>query len=312
MADWYKRAPRDALNGMRDLTLEERGCYDAALDLIYEEEGPILQAALKRELGIRDGRTLTRLITSLVTKGKLILLNDGRLHNGRAMFEISQLHADASERARAGSKGGRKRALRAAKQAMAGQGEMFGQSANSTATQPEKPSNINGSAQAQLDHGRAHARGMTAADHELALSSGQVDHKLTQLEGDCSATGAENANDFNATPQAELKHIDTDIEEESPPLVPPDEKPRLKSKRAQPMPPLWEPPPKTDYLTDLTATWSDDEWAQEVEKFKAHATANGRTCKDWNAAWLHWAISAAQYRERRQGNGERSSGWRFS
>jgi hypothetical protein len=39
--DWYKRYPKKALRGMRNLTLEQRGAYNTILDLIYAKGGPI-------------------------------------------------------------------------------------------------------------------------------------------------------------------------------------------------------------------------------------------------------------------------------
>jgi hypothetical protein len=319
MAEWYRRGARDALNGMRGLTVEARGFYNAALDLIYEEEGPIWPAALRHELNLRDSRTYGRLLGLLIERGKLIETADGRITNERAMFEIAQMYADSATNAANGAKGGRKRALREAKALrQAGQGDMFGQSANSTPIHPEKANDFNGSGQAPLDHagartGRARVAQKPGNAHELGTSR----ERDGRLVGDCSPIGSENANEINATPQAGLKHIDedSDIREESPPVSPPhdfedDGASRKKSKRAQPLPLTWEPPEPTERIAEIVAGWSEREYETEIDKFTNHAQQNGRTCKDWNAAWRNWIIQADEMKARRGGNfGERPSGW---
>ena len=39
---WYKRDPKAALHGMIGLTLEEKGAYNVILDLIYINDGRLL------------------------------------------------------------------------------------------------------------------------------------------------------------------------------------------------------------------------------------------------------------------------------
>ena len=86
---WYKRDPRAALIGMAGLTLEERGAYNALLDLVYAGDGsfPNDERVICKMLGI-NRRRWKRLRDSLIAKGK-IYLNGNRLHNERADSETS-------------------------------------------------------------------------------------------------------------------------------------------------------------------------------------------------------------------------------
>jgi len=91
MVGWYKRDPAAALEGMHHLTLEERGAYNTVLDLIYLREDRLFDddRFISGHLGV-DKRVWTRLKTSLVAKGKL-LLEDGFVRNVRASTEVRTL-----------------------------------------------------------------------------------------------------------------------------------------------------------------------------------------------------------------------------
>lgn len=303
--EWYKRKSRIALNGMRGLSLEERGFYDAALDLIYEDEGPITPAALKHETGVRDKRSFGRLLNGLVAKGRLILTADGRITDELAMFEIAMVQSATDRMSRGGTKGGRKKARR---EWQAGQGEMFG---NLSANSSEKPSILNGQPSATLDHAGAHTR--EAGAEITAKLFGQSSGEVGELLPDCSQISPELGNVFNEDVASTLAHIDSDIREESPPIGSPqdstDDRSRKKSKRAMPIPPDWQPPPATDRIAQITGEWPDGEVAKEAEKFANNALANGRTCKDWDAAWRNWIIIAEDLRQQRGSKHERPSGW---
>lgn len=303
MAEWHKRYSRDALNGMRGLTLEERGFYNAALDLIYEEEGPITVAALKHETKFRDVRTFERLMKALA--GKLLFTADGRIIDERAMFELSMMQAESQVRKAAGSRGGRKTAKRAWKSDTTQNG-LFG---DLSPTRSEKPNEINEGKVAKVSYAHTRTREEQAPIEAQSDTSRQ---QVGQLDADCLSTRAENANEINGRDAAALEHIDSDIEEESPPLVPPQtEKPRLKSKRAQPLPPTWEPPEPTDRQREIISAWPKGVYEREIEKFVNNASEKGRTALDWDAAFRNWIINADEFRTRNGGSHERSSGWRF-
>lgn len=285
MVAWYKRAPRDALNGMRGLTMEERGAYNIVLDLIYEEEGPIWPEAAKRESG--QPRRWPAIQDALIRKGKLVITADGRLANGRSMYELAMLRASSEERKQAGRKGGQTRAAREAI-ARAEMGDLF---------EPKSGSNI-----------------------DLSGSKVGLNSDLTPTYvGDNIDQAPKKTNENNAGTQAKpnlarAQDRDIDIREELPPVSPPPETAepsRKKSKRAQPLPPDWTPAPLSGSAEQI-AKRRGKRWVDaEIEKFTNYAHANGRTAKDWDAALRNWLINADEWREERSRPNERPSGWHF-
>lgn len=113
--EWHARYHRDALDGMRVLTLEERGAYQTILDLIYDYGRPIaddprwlagwLGVSVRKWSGIRD---------ALVLKGK-ISINDGFISNFRAVLEIEKAVKHSRNLREAGARGGNKSAEKRAK-----------------------------------------------------------------------------------------------------------------------------------------------------------------------------------------------------
>lgn len=81
---WYKRDPDAALEGMRELSLEERGAYNTILDLIYVRDGnlPDDDRFIAGWLGV-DMRVWRRIKKSLIQRGKLYIA-DGQIRNSRA------------------------------------------------------------------------------------------------------------------------------------------------------------------------------------------------------------------------------------
>jgi hypothetical protein len=92
---WYKRDCKDALEGMRTLTLEEAGAYNKVIDLIYlkdnrlEDDDRFMTYWLNCDL-----RVWKRLKQRLVDLGKLAI-KDGCIVNGRAQLEIEEALAKA-------------------------------------------------------------------------------------------------------------------------------------------------------------------------------------------------------------------------
>lgn len=266
--------------------MEERGAYNLVLDLIYEEEGPIWPEAAKRESG--QPRRWPAIQAALVEKGKLVITADGRIANGRSMYELAMLRTSSDERSRSGKKGGDTRAAREAI-ARAEMGDLFepksGPKSDLSRTKPGVKSDLTGS-----------------------------------YVGDNIGIDAKKANENNGGGLAQLnlaraQDIDKDIREEEPLVVPLGDdgvKSAKKSKRAQPLPPDWSPAPLTGRTVEI-ATKRGGEWLNaEVEKFTNYAHANGRTCKDWDAALRNWLINADEWREERSNRNERTSGWRFT
>ncbi|WP_431490947.1 hypothetical protein [Paraburkholderia fungorum] len=75
---WHKRWHGNALNGMRELTLELRGAYTTLLDLMYDAGGPVRldERRLCGELDC-DVRVFRRVMTSLLAAEKIRLWSDG-------------------------------------------------------------------------------------------------------------------------------------------------------------------------------------------------------------------------------------------
>lgn len=104
-------------------------------------------------------------------------------------------------------------------------------------------------------------------------------------------------------------------EEKNPPVDPPkgghsQEKPR---KRTAALPDGWQPKDQLwEWARSEAIGATDDQIRWQVEKFRNHARANGRTQKDWDAAFRNWIMNAKKFGEfdagksRRNGyNGER-------
>lgn len=106
---WYKRYPADILHGTMTLTIEEKGGYTVALDLMYDQGGPIPDDIkwLARMCGCSQ-QQWRAVRGRLIEKGKLSLTPDGRLSNGRAIYEMQRGAAEADSLRAAGRRGGQK------------------------------------------------------------------------------------------------------------------------------------------------------------------------------------------------------------
>jgi len=81
---WYKRYPSAALNGMMELTLEERGAYNTVLDLMYARDGDLPDDDRFVAGWLRvDVRVWRRIKATLIARGKLAV-EDGVLRNETA------------------------------------------------------------------------------------------------------------------------------------------------------------------------------------------------------------------------------------
>lgn len=99
---WYKRDPDAALQGMADLSLEERGAYNTILDLIYSREGNLKDDDYSIAGHLRcDVRVWRRLRRRLIDLEKLYL-HGGCLRNERADEEIHRALSRIASAAEAG------------------------------------------------------------------------------------------------------------------------------------------------------------------------------------------------------------------
>lgn len=113
--EWHARYHRDALDGMRCLSLEERGAYQTILDLLYDYGRPIaddgrwlagwMGTSVRKWSAIRD---------ALILKGK-ITVSDGVISNSRAVSEIEKAVKRSRMLRENGEKGGNKSAEKRAK-----------------------------------------------------------------------------------------------------------------------------------------------------------------------------------------------------
>lgn len=108
---YHKRYHSDALAGMMSLTLEERGCYQTLLDMMYDRGGPLIDnerlLAGYMNCSTRKWRALREI---LIEKRKIRINKDGLITNGRTEKEIENTSKTHRKRVEWGSKGGRIRA----------------------------------------------------------------------------------------------------------------------------------------------------------------------------------------------------------
>lgn len=106
---WYKRDPAAALEGMSNLSLEERGAYNTVLDLIYARDGAVDDDARFIAGWLRcDVRVWKRIRARLIDLGKLYL-SDGSLRNSRADAEVDRGLSMVASSSEAGKASARKR-----------------------------------------------------------------------------------------------------------------------------------------------------------------------------------------------------------
>lgn len=107
---WYKRYPADFIGGTTRLSLEEKGAYSIALDLIYQTGGPIDDDPqwIARVAGCSTKRwNIIR--SSLINFGKLHAL-DGKLSNQRAENQMKTEDKEHQKLSENGREGGQKTA----------------------------------------------------------------------------------------------------------------------------------------------------------------------------------------------------------
>ena len=85
---WYKRYPSDFLNGVADLSAEERGVYATLLDMMYDQRGSIADdpKRLARRCGCST-RRFNQVQTRLLACGKIVSF-EGRLFNKRVFKSL--------------------------------------------------------------------------------------------------------------------------------------------------------------------------------------------------------------------------------
>lgn len=112
LMDWHPRYHRAALDGMRALSLEDRGAYNTVLDLLYDRGGPLPDDDrwLSGWMGC-DVRKWKAIKKRLVDAGKLVLqagIKGVEIVNARAMNELGQAEVRRRSHGDRGKIGGTK------------------------------------------------------------------------------------------------------------------------------------------------------------------------------------------------------------
>lgn len=109
--DWHRHYHARALNSYASLEAHERGVAYTLLDLIYDNQGPILRD--DRLLGARCnmGRVkFRRILDRLIELDKFYLTEDGRISNKNSEIELNFVRNLSEIRKSSGKKGGKKSA----------------------------------------------------------------------------------------------------------------------------------------------------------------------------------------------------------
>lgn len=117
--DWHPRYHRDALEGMRGLSLEDRGAYTTLLDLMYDRAGgaPDDERFIAGWLGC-SVRLWRAIRDRLIQAGKIAVeegVSGDVLMNARVRFELDSQANRSRVNAESGANGGRKSAQKRAK-----------------------------------------------------------------------------------------------------------------------------------------------------------------------------------------------------
>lgn len=155
---WYKRYPKDFMDGTTRLSLEEEGAYSRCLDLIYNQGGAIADdehwLASQMRCSVRKWKAIRERLLEL----EKLLIVGGKLTNMRAEIELAKAAKTARKHAENGARGGKARAENA--------GEV------------SKP---NGLSQAKLKPGSSHTRATPDIQKESPLPPSSVPAPLRSL-----------------------------------------------------------------------------------------------------------------------------------
>lgn len=105
--DWHPRYHGAALEGMRPLSLEERGAYTTLLDLMYERGGGVPDDDRFVSGWMGCSTRLWRSIRNRLIHAGKIRIEDGLIVNDRAVEELRSQSVRARKKAESGAKGGR-------------------------------------------------------------------------------------------------------------------------------------------------------------------------------------------------------------
>jgi len=315
---WYKRYPADFLHGCMQLSLLEKGAYSVALDLMYERGGPIADDPkwIARMCGCSI-QQWKKLRESLIEAGKLNITADGRLSNGRVVYELHRSDGEADAFREAGRRGGRARAEKhrestdTPRETPDSRGVREPNDPRSEIRQDFRGQSCdsNDVADGRLPQGKAETERPESAsaaktprqtpdlveknmpvfsdDREgkqpLSKNSAQADSETQTLEG-------------SPVPTSETHH------QQGSPTSAGESRTRKRARaptreRGMRLPDEWAPN-ATCYLTGADLGFSREEVCRIADLFRDHAQANGRRQVDWQAAFRMWLRNELAFRSR--------------
>jgi uncharacterized protein YdaU (DUF1376 family) len=323
---WYKRNPRDYLNATRELTPEERGIYNDIIELLYLRDRPIPDDPrfIAGFVGV-SVRKWSIVRQSLLDADKIIIRGDF-ISNARFEAERGERSEWQESQATWGHLGGKRRAQKAKAQR---QGELelsdaknASSPAKSTtyakANDPEDDYSGDNLDQFQQNQSLSHPEPLEELDDSF-LGENEIIAPINATKNSRKIGETEQkSNDFNAPLQARarasrVQKIDTNVRDSSEDVVGDmqkgERKPRLKTATARQLPNGWTPPPMSDTIREFASHWPQGMMERETEKFIDHAAANGRTAKDWDAAFRNWLRKADDDWKRANRNRPSGKGW---
>jgi uncharacterized protein YdaU (DUF1376 family) len=310
---WYKRNPQQWLNATRELTLEERGAYNDLLELLYlrDRRIPDEPKFCARFLGISPRKWAA--IRDVLLDHDCLVERGGYLTNPRFERErqaSAQERDKHSERSRRGGKARAEQAARDRQGRFDGFDEENGSFPPASSSRhldetPAKPQNPTSQEKTQQNQSPKPAARLDDLDDSFL-------HK-NEFSRDFRATFDEFSEDFRpdsegenrlesmgviqprarAGGRARVRDRLEDVESSSSKRGSGGETAsRLKSKKAAQLRADWSPAPLNGETADIVANWPDRMLERELAKFKDHAAAQGRTAKDWDAAFRNWLRKA--------------------
>jgi len=132
--------------------------------------------------------------------------------------------------------------------------------------------------------------------HEQNQSVTNRNESVTSLRQDEESQSVTNRNESVTSDASPLS------KEEKKEII---KKENKRESRATQLPDDWRPPPK-HWDEAVTILGISERAELELRKFKLHAADKGRLAKNWNAAWVKWALQAIEYGIR-NGNGNSSN-----
>lgn len=288
---FYKRYPGDFLMATRGLTLEEVGAYSTLIDMMNDRGGPVPDEpryiAGFLNVSVRKWGVIRQ---ALLDAGKLTIRGE-YLSNARFERDNAQVAENHEKLVTWGRKGGQTRAAREREARQAQPSFDLGDDAQNEDYRADKRAENELKVKDKSEIiGQEPQK--TAENPKPTLNHARADH-IPDRERDKSLSPREKGSKEAPKPKAKPS--------------------RVKAANAVQIPLDWKPGEPSEEVADMTARWPDGMLLRELSKFKDHALANGRTAKDWNAAWRNWQRKADSDWKR---NGARAtgkpSGWNFN